>query len=85
MSIRYQNPRTNEIETIRFRWIWLITPLFIIELLRRGFFIAALLSIVPAFAIVFFFLYSGKMERRYQKLGWVKLNELGQPILATQE
>ena len=85
MSIRYQNPQTNEIKTIRVRWIWLITPLFIIELLRRGFVISGLLSIVPLFAIINFFLYAGKMERRYQKMGWIKLNELGQQIMVAQK
>lgn len=82
MSVRYQNPQTNEIATVRFRWLWLITPLFVIELLRRGFVIAGLLSILPLFALVYAFLYGGMMERRYQRLGWVRINELGQPILA---
>lgn len=86
MSTRYQNPQTNEIETIRFRWIWLLlTPLFMLELFRRGFYIAALLSIFPPLTLVYFFRYAGKMERRYQKMGWIKLNEFGQPILAAQE
>lgn len=86
MSTRYQNPQTNEIETIRLRWIWFfLTPLFIIELFRRRFVIAGLLSIFPPFTIVYFFRYAGKMERRYQKMGWIKLNELGQQILVAQK
>lgn len=86
MSIRYQNPRTNEIETIRLRWTWFIlTPLFMIELFRRGCYLASLLSIFPPFTIINFFRYAGIMERYYQRKGWVKLNELGQQILATQE
>lgn len=82
MSARYQNPQSNEIATVRFRWWWLITPLFVIDLLRHGFIIAGLLSILPLFAIIFMFLYGGMMERRYQRLGWVRINELGQPIVA---
>lgn len=78
---RYINPATNETKVVRFKKRWVVFyPLFIIELLGHGFVIAAVLSILPLFAIINFFLYGGMMDRLYRKRGWQEINDFGQLV-----
>lgn len=78
---RYMNPATNETAVVRFKKRWVVFyPLFVIELLSRGFVIAAVLSILPLFAIIFYFLHGGMVDRQYRKRGWREINEFGQLV-----
>lgn len=83
---RYKDPTTNQVVTARFkkRWI-LLYPLFVIDLLGEGFVIAAILSILPPFTILFYFLYGGMMDRKYRRKGWIEINEFNQPIGAVPD
>lgn len=78
--VRFKNPRTNETRTFGFRWWMIITPIFALHLTLQGAIIAGLLSILPLFAIINFFLYGSIIRRRYRKKGWIEVNDFGQEI-----
>ena len=71
MAIIYKHKSSGEKKTVSFPWIWMITPLCAIDLLRKGFILRGLVGWIPLFTIVWMLQYKSIMDKHLRKEGYL--------------
>ena len=70
--IVYKHPDTGDTQTVKFPWVWLITPICCIDLILKGKIMHGLVGWIPIFTLIWLIKYESILSDVWEKKGYVK-------------